>query len=329
MTQQTATTSPHPLAAIDVGSNTIHLVVALPPTAAHPDLTPLADELEFVRLGASVGETGRIAPERAEKGLTTLKHLRSLAEGTNASIILCAATEVMRKAQNGAEFLARAHTEVGLEIPIISGNQEAAFTFWGATSGRKIAAAQPLAVGDLGGGSLELVLGTGHQLTWRQSLPLGSGALHDRFVRSDPPSSSELQQVQQEVLAVLASAMFVPPTQQTPLLIVCGGTATTLLYLARSALGISAAQRQLTQRELEQAITLLGATSAEEVAARYHIEAERANILGAGAAVLSALMERLGAPAMEISQRGIREGMILAYAQHRARWLEAAEQGTL
>jgi exopolyphosphatase/guanosine-5'-triphosphate,3'-diphosphate pyrophosphatase len=322
-------TAQQPLAAIDVGSNTIHLVVALPPTSEHPDLTILVDELEFVRLGAGVGKTGRIAPDRVEQGLKTLQYLRELAEQAHAQTILCAATEVMRQAQNGAEFLERAHEEIGLEIPVISGEQEAAFTFWGATSGRQITTNQPVAVGDLGGGSLELVFGTGHQSTWRQSLLLGSGALHDRFIQGDPPTASEIETLRAEVRGVLNAQTLPEPAQQTPLLIVCGGTATTLLYFARRALGLSDKQNHLTLKEVEQAITALCTLSAEEVTKRYSIETPRARILGAGAAVLTALMERLAAPAMEISQRGIREGMLLAYARHGNHWLDVAEAGAL
>ncbi len=329
MDHQSSAPAQHPLAAIDVGSNTIHLVVALPSTNSQPDLTVLVDELEFVRLGAGIDKTGRIAPDRFEQGLKTLKHLRELAEHAQAQTILCAATEVLRQAQNGAEFLARAREEVGLEITVISGDQEAAFTFWGATGGRKIAKEQSVAVGDLGGGSLELVFGNGQKLTWRKSLPIGSGTLHDRFIQSDPPTSSELQNLRQEVQAVLDAQPLAEQAQQAPLLIVCGGTATTLLYFVRRALGVSDEQHYLTLTEVDQALKWLCVLNAKTVTQRYHVETPRARILGAGAVVLATLMERLAAPTMEISQRGIREGMILAYSQHSVRWLEAAKQGIL
>jgi exopolyphosphatase/guanosine-5'-triphosphate,3'-diphosphate pyrophosphatase len=346
---QQSDTAPQPLAAIDVGSNTIHLVVAHPPTATHPDLTVLVDDLDFVRLGAGVGATGQMAPERIELGLASLKRLNGLATQAGASLVLCAATEVLRLAANGADFLARAWVEVGLDIPIISGDQEAAFTFWGATSGRQLARRQPVAVGDLGGGSLELVLGSGQRLAWRTSLPLGSGALHDRFFQSDPPTSVALEQAQQHARAVLdaqplptpaapAHQKLAPahkpsaskaPAHKTPLLIVCGGTATTLLSVMRRALGVSEQTRQLTRDELQQALALLSALRAEEIAARYGVDVERARILCAGTVVLAALLDHLGASAMQVSQRGIREGMILAWARQGTRWLAAAAQGKL
>ncbi len=316
-----------PVAAIDVGSNTLHLVVAIPHVSNGSTLEVLADELEFVRLGAGVGATGRIAPERAERGMAALHRLRDLAVASGAQTILCAATEVMRLASNGPEFLAGAKAALGLEIPVISGEQEAALTFWGAISDRNLAPEQPVAVADLGGGSMELVLGSGRRLHWRRSLPLGSGGLHDRFVRSDPPAPAELQALRRETDAVLDAQAIPTPAQSSPLLIVCGGTATTLLAFARQALSIPADQAHLSRAEVEQAIQTLAALPAQDVADRYAVESQRARILGAGAVVLAALMDRLQAASMEISQRGIREGMILSYALHGERWLEAAQSG--
>jgi exopolyphosphatase/pppGpp-phosphohydrolase len=316
-----------PIAAIDVGSNTIHLVVAIPQTNDGDKLKVLVDELEFVRLGASVGNTGRIAPERAERGLATLKRLRDLADQAGASVILCAATEVMRLASNGPEFLARARTGLGLEIPVITGDQEAALTFWGAMSNRDSSPGQSVAVADLGGGSMELVLGTGRHLDWRRSLPLGSGALHDRFIHSDPPAAAALQALRNEAISLLGALALPEHLQDNHLLIVCGGTATTLLIFARNALGISADRTFLSRAELEQAITVLATLTAQEIAERYAVENQRARILSAGAAVLAALMDSLRASRMEVSQRGIREGMILSYAWNGAHWLDAAQNG--
>lgn len=324
--QHTADMS-QPIAAIDVGSNTIHLVVGLPQGEQSNRLTVLQDDLEFVRLGAGVGNGGPIAPERFERGLAVLKRLRDQARQAGAQIILCAATEVMRKAANGPEFLARAREELELNIPVISGEQEAALTFWGATSDREIDQEEPVAVADLGGGSMELVLGLGQRFTWRRSVPLGSGTMYDRFIQSDPPTPAELAALRSAVASFLGTLDLPEQSQQKGLLIVCGGTATTLLIFSQNALSIPSTQTSLSRVEMEQGIAVLLAYPAEEVARRYRVEAPRAQILGAGAAVLLELMRRLGIEQMEISRRGIREGMILSYARHGAAWLEAAERG--
>lgn len=328
MQPQQTTDTRQPIAAIDVGSNTIHLVVGVPQGEHNNRLEVVKDELEFVRLGAGVSTGGRIAPDRFERGLTVLKRLRDLAIQTGAQMMLCVATEVMRKAANGQEFLARAKAELGLETSVISGEQEASLTFWGATSDRALSQEEPVAVADLGGGSMELVLGLGQRLAWRRSVPLGSGSLYDRFIHSDPPTTDEIAALRSDAASLLGRLDLPEQTGQDGLLIVCGGTATTLLTFSWSALSITPAQMSLSRAEMEQGIDTLLAYPAEEIASSYGVEAPRAQILGAGAAVLLELMRRLGVERMEISQRGIREGMILSYARHGAAWLEAAERGT-
>lgn len=324
--QHTADTR-QPIAAIDVGSNTIHLVAGIPQGEHNNRLEILKDELEFVRLGAGVSTGKRIASDRFERGLAVLRRLRDLAREAGAQTILCAATEVMRKAANGPEFLARARAELGLDIFVISGEQEAAFTFWGASSDRALGQQEPVAVADLGGGSMELVLGLGQRLAWRRSIPLGSGTMHDHFVQSDPPTPEEIAALRSNVASFLSALDLPDQAPQERLLIVCGGTATTLLAFSWSALGITPAQTSLSRAEVEQGIATLLTYPAEEIARSYGVEAPRAQILGAGAAVLLELMRCLGVERMEISQRGIREGMILSYARHGAAWLEAAERG--
>ena len=324
--QHTADTR-QPIAAIDVGSNTIHLVVGVAHGEHNDRLEVRKDALEFVRLGAGVGNGGRIAPDRFERGLTVLKRLRALATQAGAQAILCAATEVMRKAANGPEFLARAKTDLGLDISVISGEQEASLTFWGATSDRALGQEEPVAVADLGGGSMELVLGLGQRLTWRRSVPLGSGTMHDRFIQSDPPTPDEIAALRSDVSSFLNTLDLPEQTQQAGLLIVCGGTATTLLTFSQHALGIPPTQTSLSRAEVEQGIATLLTYPAEEIARRYSVEAPRAQILSAGAAVLLELMPRLSVEQMEISRRGIREGMILSHARHGSAWLDAAERG--
>ncbi len=287
----------------------------------------LIDELEFVRLGAGVGQTGYIAAERFERGLAVLAQLYEQARRAGAEIILGAATEVMRQAANGPEFLARAKAMLGLEIPVISGDQEAALTFWGATSNRALRPDQVMAVADLGGGSMELALGTGQRLAWRRTMQLGSGTLHDRFIRSDPPTAEEMATLRTEVATFLARLDLPAPLSQPELFIACGGTATTILTFAWNALGSTPAHHSLSRTELEQAIAVLSTYPAAEIAQCYGVEEPRATILGAGTVVLATLMDRLGTAQMEISERGIREGIILSYARHAAAWLEAAERG--
>jgi exopolyphosphatase/guanosine-5'-triphosphate,3'-diphosphate pyrophosphatase len=337
-----------PLAAIDVGSNTVHLTVARP-TADGFDVEYLADELELVRLGADVSRSGEIGPERMARAVAVVAHQAGVARAHGAERILGIATEGVRAAANGAELLERVRAETGVTLELISGEQEAALTYWGAVSGLEDERAGRIghmrrAVLDLGGGSLELVVGEGSSVRWRVSLPLGSGTLHDRFAPSDPARPEELAQVRAAVLEALTPLDLPLPVGEA---LAAGGTATTLAALAARALtpaGTLAAQeaaetreapraartwrvRVLTEDMLHALVGLLQARPAAEIARRYGVEEARARLLGAGATVLLGAMERLGAPALHVRRRGIREGALLAYCHRGEDWLRAATDG--
>jgi exopolyphosphatase/guanosine-5'-triphosphate,3'-diphosphate pyrophosphatase len=327
-----------PIAAIDVGSNTIHLVVARP-IAAATDLGILADETVLVRLGADVTATGAIGAERAATAIGVVRQQVETARRLGASPILGVATEGVRKASNSAAFVQQARGVAGVELTLISGEQEAAFTYWGATSGQTIV--DRSAVVDLGGGSTEIVVGDAASIAWRISLPLGSGTIHDRVAPADPADPAELAaaaQVVEDALRPLDPPL--PVSEVTA----CGGTATTLVWLARRALDADAVAANeaseasdasdypatlgvLTPAVLKSLLAVLQSVPASAVAERYGVEVGRARLLAAGAVVLQGATRRLGAERMRVSRRGIREGAILAYARHGAGWLKAAARG--
>jgi exopolyphosphatase/guanosine-5'-triphosphate,3'-diphosphate pyrophosphatase len=335
-----------PLAAVDVGSNTIHLVVAHP-TEDGGDLITLADELDLTRLGEDVSAIGAIGPERTARAISILRDYAAKARSLGARELLAIATESVRAAANADDFLARVRSDTGIVLQVITGEQEAALTYWGATSGLPVTT-ERRAVLDLGGGSMEVVIGEGSRIQWRRSLPLGSGAMHARYAPSDPPRASELDQVRAETRTQLA-ALHVPlPVTQV---IACGGTATTLTMLAARALHIPVPEDLaagegapppetlhapnadglrlglLTREQLEALALLLVATPAAQLTEQYGIPLARAEILGAGEAVLRAAVEHLGASALSISRRGVREGAILARLHAGDAWLDTATAG--
>jgi exopolyphosphatase/guanosine-5'-triphosphate,3'-diphosphate pyrophosphatase len=335
-----------PLAAVDVGSNTIHLVVAHPMEDGS-DLITLADELDLTRLGEDVSATGAIGPERTARAISILREYAAKAQSLGAQKLLAIATESLRSATNADDFLAQVRTDTGIELQVITGEQEAALTYWGATSGLP-ATAERRAVLDLGGGSMEVVIGEGSRIAWRSSLPLGSGAMHARYAPSDPPRAAELDQVRVVTTTQLAALNVPLPVAKV---IACGGTATTLTMFAARALHIPepedlAAGEEapppealhgpnadgmrlglLTREQLEALASLLVATPAAQLTELYGIPLARAEILGAGEAVLRAAVEHLGADALSISRRGVREGAILARLHAGDAWLDAATAG--
>jgi exopolyphosphatase/guanosine-5'-triphosphate,3'-diphosphate pyrophosphatase len=318
------TTEEPTLGAIDVGSNTIHLVVARP-TANGIDLRYLDDQVELVRLGADVGALGRIGQERMARAVETVRRQAGRARELGARAILGLATEGVRSAANGTELIDRVRDEAGVELALVTGEQEAALTYWGATSGLG-GRAERQAVMDLGGGSLELVEGEGTAVQWRVSLPLGSGTVHDRYAASDPPTDDELAMVGRVVEEELAQ-LEPPPVRRAT---ACGGTATTLVMLASVALGggeEKGAMRILDETRMAALLDLVQQEPASELSRRYGVDLARARLLGAGCVVLREAMRRVGADRLEVSRRGIREGAILAYVHMGEGWLEAARLG--
>lgn len=324
---------PDPIAAIDVGSNTIHLVVARAAVEGH-DLETLADETELVRLGADLAATGHIGAERLARALAVVAVQRSRAEALGARTILGMATEGVRAAANSADVLARMDTETGVTLHLVSGEQEAALTFWGATSGARDPDL-PRGVVDLGGGSMEVVVGQATHILWRVSLPVGSGALHVAYVTSDPPTAADLDRVRRSATDALRAVA--PPPAVTEI-IACGGSATSLALLATRALDVSSttaagglpgAVGVLARDTLEALVALLSALPSAEITARYGVALARAPLLAPGALALLAALDRLRADEMLVSRRGIREGAIVAYLRQGDGWLAAAAAGSL
>ena len=305
-------------AAIDVGSNTIHIVVArcFPYT-----LEILADELELVRIGESVTANGEISPAKTQAALDTLKAYRKLAEQHGAERILVVATEAIRQASNNAEFIKQVKAEAGLDLQLISGTAEAALTFFGATyeTGQQ----EQIGVMDLGGGSLELVFAWDMHISWRTSVPLGSGWLHDHYLADNPPASDEIEAAE-AFLKTYFHKMHL--TGATPSLIVTGGSANSLLYLAQRAFHHPVESKQLSQEDLARCQALLSALQAEDIASLYGQPLARAKVLLAGTLIIRHVMHHLQLREVTVSQHGIREGVLLTYARYGEDWLTEANR---
>jgi exopolyphosphatase / guanosine-5'-triphosphate,3'-diphosphate pyrophosphatase len=305
-------------AAIDIGSNTIHIVVA---GCAPHDLDIVEDQVELVRIGESVTATGEISQEKADAAIALLIQYKALARKHKADPIFVVATEAIRQASNSAAFLEQVRRKTGLTVQLISGTAEAALTFYGATYEVYKEANPPAQIGvmDLGGGSLELVTARDMQITWRTSIPIGSGWLHDRYLSSNPPTYDEVA-VADAFLRTYFQGMRLK--HHPPVLIVTGGSANSLLHLAHHAFKLEMHRTLLTLHDLIRCQGLLSSLPAEEVAQRYDQPVGRARVLLAGALIIQTVMSRLHINEIHISSHGIREGVLLAYERYGERWLE-------
>jgi exopolyphosphatase/guanosine-5'-triphosphate,3'-diphosphate pyrophosphatase len=328
------------VAAIDAGSNTIHLVVARP-ESGRKRLRALLDDAEMVRLGADVTEIGAIGPERAQRAIAAVRRQLELARSHGATEVLGIATEGVRRAANAQAFLDRVRAETGLRFSLITGDQEAALAFWGVTSeSPEVEGAR--GVIDLGGGSLELAVGDHDEARWRASLPLGAGATRARLLPTDPPTFREIIGAYDTLRADMGRLPVPLPVVDVT---VSGGTATALATVAGRAFHkhaerrtpggnttaplVSGQRRALSSSALDALIRLLMRYDTEELTRRYRLKAGRAPLLIAGALTLYAGMERFGVDRLWISHRGIREGALCAWQRVGDGWLDAATSGSL
>jgi len=235
--------------------------------------------------------------------------------------VLAVATEAMRKARNGEEFIQHIQEKTGLPVQIISGDVESVLTFYGATYelAQEPDAPNQVGVMDVGGGSTELITSKKMQINWRTSVHMGSGQLHDKYLHSNPPTHEEMEEAGQFINSILQDVQ-VP--QNPSMLMVTGSSASALLKLAQHAFDLDKQSSYLTQDDLLRLQGLLNAMPAEEIAKRYEQQLERARILPGGALIIHTMMGWLQLDKIRVSLHGLREGVLLAYTRHGDSWLE-------
>ena len=301
-----------PLASIDIGTNTIRLLVASPITTGGAlDLTTLASRTATVRLGYGVERTGQLDPERLARAVATVEEYRRVALDHGATTIFLAATSAVRDARNGPELRERIAATSGLTVEIIGGEREAALTFAGATLGQALDGT--LLVADLGGGSLELIAARDGALLSAASLQLGSGRLTERHIHSDPPVRAMIAAAAADARALLEpQATATPPVDRV---IVVGGTAQSIPVLVPRPNEL----KTLNLRRLEGAVAVLTGTPVAELAIETGLDPERVRTLPAGVAIIRALLAAYGLDAALIGTGGLREGLILDHLRRAPR----------
>ena len=282
---------------IDIGSNTTRLLVAEMDCRR---LRPVANRRVFTRIGASVSASGDIPPEKVGETAEVAAALAAEAHQLGATQVAIVATAAVRKAPNREELEEAMRAATGLRVRVLSGTEEAELSFAGACHVLGHAGGR-LAVVDVGGGSTEIAVGEAHRRPeWSKSLPMGSSLLCERHLRSDPPTTAEIDSACAEVDGLLADIE--PPAADTAVAV--GGTATSLTGLVGE---------QLTQESLRAGLGTLCTQSAQETARELGLPIERARLLPAGIAVLVGIAAWLDC-ALQIVHGGVREGTVLQMA---------------
>lgn len=287
-------------AVLDIGSNTIRLLVA---SVHDGKLERLLDRSEFVRLGQDVDKTGRLRPDREDAAVDAIRQLSGVARAHDADPVLGIATSAVRDAENGKEFTERAEQEARVETHIISGDREAELTFIGATYDLDLG--KGAIVVDLGGGSAELIAADASGIRWATSLKLGSGRLTERFIKNDPPGPDETKAVAEYVHSVLDGLERATVERA----VFTGGTATHVAWLA----GRDGQVEEIDLETLRRVAATLGSKPAAEIADEYGVKLERAQVLPAGVAALEAIAGYYGVKTVTITRHGIREGVLIDY----------------
>ena len=294
------------LAAVDIGSNTAHVLIA---DAEHGKLTEVARYSEMIELGPVVAATGRVGYAKRQKTLRALRRIMRLAQQHDYRQLVAGATEAVRRAADGERLLADASAQLGVEMKLISPRREAQLSFLGVASAH--AGKREWLMADLGGGSTEIVAADGLRISGLASLPLGSGSFASRFL-SDPPKPGERQRLRAAALPVLQEA----PESDAERLVVTGGTATSLpLLVSRES-----PPMLLTGQALLLAEERLDGAPAAEVAALYGLAEARVRAMRGGVEILLLLLDYYGLHSLHVSHEGLRHGMLLAWLEKRERW---------
>jgi exopolyphosphatase/guanosine-5'-triphosphate,3'-diphosphate pyrophosphatase len=299
------------LGVLDVGSNTVHLLVVDAHRGGHP--TPMSSTKSSLRLAESIDESGKLTRRGADKLVETVDEFARIAASSGCADLMAFATSAVRDAKNSDEVLARVRSQTGVDLQRLPGVDESRLTFlavrrwYGWSAGRIINL-------DIGGGSLELSTGVDEAPDIALSLPLGAGRLTREWLPDDPPGRRRVAMLREWLDTELVQAGKSVLEAGLPDLAV--GSSKTFRSLARltgaapSAAG-PRAKRTLTANGLRQLIAFISRMTSADRAELEGVSAERAPQIVAGALVAEASMRAMSLESVDICPWALREGVIL------------------
>ena len=308
------------IAAIDIGTNSVHMIVV----RVRPDLSFEVTDREkaMVRLGAGGLDGKALTSDSMSAALQALSKFKRLAESHSVDVILAAATSATREARNGGEFLARVEAETGIRPRVISGAEEARLIHQAAVYGVDVGSARAVVI-DIGGGSVEITLGTGTSIQAARSFKIGVIRLTERFVHSDPLSRRDEQKLTKHVLEeidrhceqitatgfdrVIGTSGTILSLGAVAVAIAGGAPPTELRNLRVSAKQIRRLRKEIVGLPLERRLAIPG------------LDPRRADLVVAGAVLLDAILRRLGAADLTLCDLALREGLVLDYIRRNSK----------
>jgi exopolyphosphatase / guanosine-5'-triphosphate,3'-diphosphate pyrophosphatase len=292
---------------VDIGSNTVHLLVA---STNGRTVTPLVDESAGLRLGWDVDSNGGISDDKLEELIATLQGFQATAAEAGVIELHLLATHALRVASNSEEVREAITGATFLQTQVLSAEQEARLAYIGAEA--ECPSIGPQVVVDIGGGSVQVTVGRDREVWNSVSMPLGAARLALTYLPSDPPASAEKTRLVTYLATVVPPAL---PCREAIVtgLIGVGGTLRWVPQLLRLNTG-----QLLPPNMVGHALTLLRGRPADELVSRYNIKPERARLMLPALLVLREVLRGYDAPPLIISSFGMREGAILRLARHGA-----------
>ncbi|WP_307828173.1 exopolyphosphatase [Nocardioides sp. SYSU D00038] len=301
------------VAAIDCGTNTIKLLVgALPDVAVR--------EMRMIRLGQDVDRTGRLADQALERAFAAIDEYAELIARHGATRVRFVATSATRDAENAEEFVAGVRARLGVEPEVVSGDEEAALAFDGAVRNLTTTPALPVLVLDIGGGSTEVIRGAALDAppSVAHSMDIGSVRLHERHLRSDPPTMAEVQACVADIDRALDAC---PVAIDRAAEVV--GVAGTVTSVAAGALGLAAYSREAVDQarlpvaDVHAVVDRLVAMTVNERLALPWLHPGRADVIDAGALILSRVLRRSVVEELVVSEADILDGIAWSLVDQR------------
>jgi exopolyphosphatase/guanosine-5'-triphosphate,3'-diphosphate pyrophosphatase len=308
------------VAVVDIGTNSTRLLIA--------DVDPATDtviELErrttVTRLGQGVDASGTLATEAMQRVFATLAEYRAAMDEHEVTTNVAVLTSAVRDASNGKTFTAAVRDRFALDARTIAGDEEARLTFLGATSERPADDTTPTVVIDIGGGSTEFVVGTGHDATFHVSTQAGVVRMTERHLHDDPPTPEQLRALREDVRATITEAIAPDVRSSVERAIAVAGTATSLAAIDQALEPYDPARVHGHAVSIARTEQILGALAAIPDAERRAISGlhpDRAPTIVAGVAMLLEALEAFGLHAFEASEHDILRGAALQLAAGRS-----------
>ena len=284
-------------AAVDIGSYSVHLLVA--EVDGH-ELRVVHDESAFLGLGRRLIDTGRLGAARSTLR-ETLEGYVAQAGALGARTISLVGTDPLRRAADARGAVDEILASTGIEVAILEHEEEAMLALIGALAGRPLR--RDVVMVDVGGGSTEVLTGGPKRPISAIGLPLGAARLSGVHVTTDPPAPLELLALRGEVRAAMSAA----PTFDADELVAVGGTARSLLRV-----GPPSPNRVVSARRIRRVLDLIATTDAAAISERFNVRLSRARVLAAGATILAAALEHYELSRLRVAVGGLREGVIMA-----------------